>query len=419
MALSMLVPAVTGWNVRVNDFPPLHADYLPRVGYATPLAVGIALLAAWQASSLALVLRWRTLLLTSFAAGFAWMVSLALVDGPDGMGMILDDKYEYLNTARRTEDFGATLDIYTSKISYDTEPDNWPVHIAGHPPGALLFFFVLVRIGLQSWPEAGLVVTVIAATTAVAVLVTMKVLDAEQMARRAAPFLVFAPAAIWQAVSADAMFAAFAAWGLAALAVAAVRRSVPWAVVAGLLLGYCVMLSYGLVLLGLLAIAVLWLARSWMPLPVAAVAALAVVLAFYAGGFAWWEGYDELRDRYFEGVGGRRPLSYWLWGGPAALVFSAGPILGSGVAMLVTNGRRYLSEDATRVTAVLSGAGVATIVTAVASTMSKAEVERIWLPFVPWVLLSCALLPVRWRRIGLVVQLLAALITMHLLKTTW
>ncbi len=36
--------------------------------------------------------------------------------------------------------------------------------------------------------------------------------------------------------------------------------------------------------------------------------------------------------------------------------------------------------------------------------MSRAEVERIWLPFVPWVLLPCALLNQRRRRIGLAVQ---------------
>ena len=41
--------------------------------------------------------------------------------------------------------------------------------------------------------------------------------------------------------------------------------------------------------------------------------------------------------------------------------------------------------------------------------MSKAEVERIWLPFVPWILLSCALLPEGWRRRGLVLQLAVAL----------
>ena len=77
---------------------------------------------------------------------------------------------------------------------------------------------MLVRLGLGGALAAGLVVTLLAATTPVAVLVTLRVLGAEPLARRAAPFLVLAPAAIWQAVSADAVFAAVAAWGLAALA---------------------------------------------------------------------------------------------------------------------------------------------------------------------------------------------------------
>ena len=51
--------------------------------------------------------------------------------------------------------------------------------------------------------------------------------------------------------------------------------------------------------------------------------------------------------------------------------------------------------------------------------MSKAEVERIWLPFVPWLLLSVALLPERWRRLGLGVQMLVALVLQHLLYTSW
>ena len=41
------------------------------------------------------------------------------------------------------------------------------------------------------------------------------------------------------------------------------------------------------------------------------------------------------------------------------------------------------------------------VVLADLSGMSKAEVERIWLPFVPWLTaLDCALLPERWRRLG-------------------
>jgi hypothetical protein len=47
-------------------------------------------------------------------------------------------------------------------------------------------------------------------------------------------------------------------------------------------------------------------------------------------------------------------------------------------------------------------------------------VERIWLPFVPWLTLSLALLPsAAWRRWALAGQLAAALIVQHVLYTTW
>ncbi len=67
----------------------------------------------------------------------------------------------------------------------------------------------------------------------------------------------------------------------------------------------------------------------------------------------------------------------------------------------------------------LVAGAAAAVVTADLSRMSKAEVERIWLPFVPWLLLSTALLPERWRRPGLALQLVVALVVQHLLYTTW
>jgi hypothetical protein len=290
------------------------------------------------------------------------------------------------------------------------------VHIAGHPPGALLFFVALVRVGLGSGYAAGLVVTLVAATVPLAVLLTLRTLGAGDLARRAAPFLVFGPAAIWQAVSADGMFAAVAAWGLAALALGAVRHSIAWSSVAGLLLGYAVMLSYGLPLVGILALAVLWLGRSWRPLPIAALVAAAVVLLFAGLGFAYWEAFPVLRQRYWDGVASRRQPEYWMWGNIAALMFSAGPVAGAALAHLVA-GRPW--SQAARVVAVLGAAGWLTVVVADLSQMSRAEVERIWLPFVPWVLLPCALLDPRWRRIGLAVQVSTAVVVQHLLFTGW
>ncbi len=423
--LGMAVPAIFAWDVHVRWFPPLHAIWDPRLGAGTVPAVLTGGLALWHGTALADRLPWRTLLVTAYAAGVAWLFSLALVDGLDGVGKILDTEYEYLRTARATSDLPAAIAEYVSRIPYDGLPDdipgaNWPVHLAGHPPGALTFFVMLDRIGLGSGLAAGIVVTLIAASTAVAVLVTLRLLGAGDVARRAAPFLVIGPAAVWQSVSADAMFAAVAAWGIAALAAAAVRRQVGWAVVAGLLLGYAVMLSYGLPLLGLLAVAVLVVARSWQPLPWAVLAAVAVVGTYAALGFTWWEALPVLRERYWDGVASNRPPAYWMWGNLAALAFSAGPVAGAGLAVL---GRRVrdleLPDGSVRVVRWLAGAGVAMVVAADASQMSKAEVERIWLPFVPWLLVATALLPSRWRRPGLAVQIVVALAVQHLLDTGW
>ncbi len=424
VALSMLVPAVLDWNVRVRTFPPLHADWDPRVGPGTLPALLVGVLGAQRAVDLAERLAWRRLLLWVFVVGLAWMLALAFVDGPRGVGEILGTQYEYLRTARSTSDLHATLQVYVDKITHE-RPGYWPTHIAGHPPGALTFFVVLVRLGLGGGFAAGLVVTVVAATTAVAVLVTVRALGAELPARRAAPFLALGPAAVWQSVSADAMFAAVAAWGMACLALAARTGGVHrmarlgWSLLAGLLLGYCVMLSYGLPLLGVLAVAVLVVARSWFPLVPAAVAAGSVVGAFALFGFSYLEALPAIHTRYWEGIGGRRPWEYWIWGDLAALSFSAGPLAGAGIAHLCAHARVAARDPASRVVLWLAGAGAAMVLVADLSQMSKAEVERIWLPFLPWVLLAVALLPERWRRRGLVLQVVWALLVQHLLFTGW
>jgi len=385
-------------------------------------AVLVALLGLRYAISLATTLTWRRLLLVSWIAGLAWMLALALVDGRDGIGEILQTPYEYLRTARATTDLPATLHEYVDRIPYSASPDNWPVHIAGHPPGALTFFVLLVRVGLGGGLAAGLVVATIAATTAPATLVAVRALGAEGLARRAAPFVVLGPAAVWQCVSADAMFAAVAAWGLAALAVAAVSqgraRALAWSLVAGLLLGFAVMLSYGLPLLGILALAVLYLARSWRPLLPAAAAAAAVVLTYAALGFNYLAALHALHGRYWDGVAHVRPPTYWMWANLAALACSAGPLVGSAIAVSWAR-RGEVAAGAERVVLVLVAAGATAVLAADLSQMSRAEVERIWLPFEPWLLLGCALLPTRWRRPGLALQVLVALVLQHLLRTGW
>ncbi|MGR0219037.1 hypothetical protein [Agromyces sp. ZXT2-6] len=421
--LAIIVPPLLGQDMNIRSFPPLHAEWMPRLGPGSAPALLLAVLAAAYGPALARRLRWGALLAVAYAAGVAWMVSLATVDGWDGIGAVLEHPYEYLGTAREVTDFPATLRDYIAHIPLDSE-DNWPVHIAGHPPGALLFFVVLVRLGLGGGLAAGLVVLLLGATAAIAVLVLLRRLGAEEMARRAAPFLAMGPAAIWFAVSADGMFAAVAAWGLCALGFAATARTTApmagWSLLAGLLLGYCVMLSYGLPLLGILAVTVLVIGRDWRPMPIAAAAALAVVLGFWAFGFAWWEAFPVLVERYWDGVASRRQFTYWWWANLAALAISAGPMVGASVAMAGRGAASWRSLGAgERVIVLLALGAVLTIAAADSSQMSKAEVERIWLPFVPWLLLGTALLSERWRRYGFAGQLGFALVVQHLLVTSW
>lgn len=66
----------------------------------------------------------------------------------------------------------------------------------------------------------------------------------------------------------------------------------------------------------------------------------------------------------------------------------------------------------------VAAAGLA-IVVADLTRLSKAEVERIWLPFIPWLTLSLTLLPSRLQRWALTLQVATALAVEHLLFTTW
>jgi hypothetical protein len=418
---SFAVPVLAGWDVDARSdslgAPPTHGLWRAKVGPGTLPALLLAALGVWRAEAWARSWSWRRLLVVAYAASLAWLLALALVDGTSGLTRVMANHHEYLVTARQVSDVPAMLREYVDRIPA-AHPDNWPIHVAGHPPGAVLFFVALVGVGLGGDLAAALAVCVVAASIPAAVLLTARSLGAEDLGRLAAPFLVLSPAAVYLAVSGDAVFTAVAAWGLAALAASATAASrrgmVGWGVLAGLLLGWCVMSSYGLPLLGVIALAVLWLARSWWPLPVAAASALVVVLVFAARGFAWWEAYPVLVERYWDGIAATRPAAYWMWGNVGALLVSAGPLLGAGVAVAA---RRH--AGGARTVAVLALAALVAVTIADLSRMSKAEVERIWLPFVPWLTLSLALLPGGWRRWGLALQVVAALLVQHLLYTSW
>lgn len=410
VAAAMLVPLWLYTDIDV-EFAPLHATWDPRFPPLALQAIAVGLLLLFALPRAASRLRWGGMLATAYAGMWLWIMSLAMTDGTDGLARTFERKQEYVFDAQRVSSISTMLHEFISRIPLDST-DNWNVHVAGHPPGALLYFVGIDRLGITDPFWIGVVCVTIASTAIVAVLVTLRTLGTESLARSAMPWIALAPSAVWMGVNGDAVFTAVAAWGLALLAIAAKKDSKTAAIGAGLILGSCVYLSYGLVLLGILAIAVLLIAKSWRPLPWALGGAVVVAALFTIGGFAWWEAYPVLRERYYAGYASVRHYSYWVWGNIGAWTFTAG----IAVWAAFPAAWRVLR---TNVLAQLAAAALLTIVVATLSGMSKAETERIFLPFTIWIVALPVLLPERWHRPLLASQVALGLAAELLLLTRW
>ncbi|MEV8031051.1 hypothetical protein [Streptomyces sp. NPDC086182] len=473
-ALLVLTAVIVGYVIEHSDgtlfvsAAPLYGSWGPHVGPGTAAAVTVAVAVVAYGPLLAARLPWRRLLSAVWATTAAWTFSLALIDGWErGVARRLTARNEYLQVispVNRFHDIPAALRDFTHHILLHS-PDHWPAHIAGHPPAATLTFVLLDRIGLGGGAWAGVWCVTVGATAGVAVLVTVRALAGEALARRAAPFLALAPAAVWMGTSADGYFAAVAAWALALLALAVTgHRPRTTGFASGLLLGLTAYLSYGLTLISVIACAVLLLGRRSRLRPLSCtLAGLTVVpLVFTLLGFNWWEAYRLLVTRYYEGAGGIRPYGYWVWANLACTVLIAGPatvagLRRAGVAVVrigaasvrgrarpAPAGRAPVPESAPvapwesavtahatasaapgsttpggtapRLAVLVVGALLALLV-ADLSGMSKAETERIWLPFVMWLLPAGAFLP--RPRAWLIAQAALALLLNHLLLTGW
>lgn len=411
-----------GVGLHVNA-PPLVGSWMPHVGPGTVAAALVAVLVVLRGPELAGRLAWRALLPVAYLGAVGWTLSLALVDGwQRGIAGRLTTGTEYLRDVPGVTDVPAMLAGFTGRI-LSFQPDTWiSPHVAGHPPGALLVFVGLDRAGLPGGAAAGLLCLLVGASAGVAVAVTLNALGSAALARRVLPFAVLFPGAVWVAVSADGLFAGVLAWGVALLAVgtARPRLDLPAALAAaagGLLLGGCLYLSYGLVLAGLLVLAVVVCTRRAAPVLVAGAGVAAVVAAFTVAGFWWFDGYQKITVRYYQpGEWGLdRPYGYWVWANLAVLAIVVGP---AGVAGLRRAAARW-GDAAVRPLVLLSGAALLAVVVADVSGLSKAEVERIWLPFAVWLAGAAALLPARQTRWWLAGQAVVALAVNHLLLTGW
>jgi hypothetical protein len=411
--------------------PPLIAHWRPHVGWGSPLAI-VCVVAGLRLQRVAATVPRHRLLVAGWLLNLAWMSSLTLVDGIHrGWVNVLLNANEYLHDLPRITSPTTFLATFTHFIAFSPSVDGtqvWTTHVAGHPPLATLVFWLLAEIGLGGGFWAGALCILAGSTVTVALPVILGELGAATAARRLVPFIALFPGAVWMAVSADGLFAGVAVSGLALVTRGAVRGRLLSGAIGGLLLGVAVFLSYGLVLFAVpvIVVAVLTMRRhgwrrSAAPWILATVGFLVVAALHLAYGFNWLTGLAQLRIRYYQGIASGRPFSYFVYADLAAWLVSCSPMLAIGVGralrVLVQQRVRPWTQDHMVALVALSGVAVALI--ADVSGMSKAETERIWLPFGALAYSGLALLRGRMASWSLLAASVWALLVNHLFLTGW
>lgn len=353
-----------------------EADLDVRVVPAVVLG-GVAVLAV---PTLERRLGFRTYLALWWGISGAFAVFLAATRGRPAIAAPLDSGFEYRAVLDEMEAAGVRrfVETFTERLA------DYPTHVRGHPVGAPLVFWLLERVGLRGGEAAAAVSILVGTSVVVSVGVVVRQLVDEASARRAVPFVALFPGLVWVATSADALFGGVVAASVALFSTAAVGRGPARdvvAIVAGAFGALALHLSYGAVVMLAPAAVVVLVRRCVRPLLVGCVGAVAVTALFTLAGFWWFAGLGATRVEYVAGAGGYRPFWYFATlGNPAAFMIALGPAV---VVALVRCRDR-------RVWTVVGGALLGVVVANV-SGMSKAEVERIWLPFVPWLAASTAI----------------------------
>ena len=252
-----------------------------------------------------------------------------------------------------------------------------PVHAAGHPPGMLL---TLDALGISSpGGMAALCIGVGALGVPLTYLLGRQVLD-ESRARLAALLLAFAPGALLFGVtSADAAYLTvglLAAWPLAS-------RSWPARGAGAAALAVGSLFAWSLLAVGAWAAIVALRREGWRAALTLCALCGAALIAFYAllYGVTGFDPVGTLRateDVYRAGIASVRPYTYWLLGSPAAFLL----VLGLPISWYALRG---LADGRTLAIAIFSVLAFAAVM-----GFTKAETERIWLFFAPFVCLAAA-----------------------------
>jgi hypothetical protein len=283
-----------------------------------------------------------------------------------------------------------------------------PVNVAGHPPGLLLFAHLTT---LTTPARLAALCVGAAATCAPLTYALGRGLGQDERTARTAGLLAAAAPGLllFGTTSADAVYAAL---GVAAAALL-VRSSwrLRWA--GAIVLAIAAFCSWALLAVGAFAVLVAWQRegrrRAALLAAVCAIPFL-VLNAWLAAAY----GYDPIGTlRATEAVYRRslaqvRPYWFWVLGSPIAWMVCAGLPLSGGWIVAV----RRRDPGAVALVAVVAIAAVL--------AFTKAETERIWLPFIP---LACAaaatVIPPRRLRLVLLALVSQAVLTQLLFETVW
>ncbi|GAA2142790.1 hypothetical protein [Glycomyces algeriensis] len=396
--------ADTAGNLQLGAMPlygswELHVD----ATLLAPIAAGALAIAVlpWAAARW----RWRYVVAATAAAAVLFSIALAFAHSHPATWSDLDD--HYAGHAHLVDDAGGFAPFLRHYTDAQLE-GAYSVHLQSHPPGLVLFFWAAARAGFEGPLFQNAVVQVAVAAAVAAALMIGRDVAGERLARRAAPFLVVAPAAFWHN-NADLVFAGVSLTAVACLILATNRagaRSAALTVAGGLLAGAALLLSFSAALLAVPLLAVAVRRRRWAVLTGGGALAAAVVLAPLAWGYWWLEGLQVTRVRYYAGVAALRGYWYFLLANLAVFALALGPAIAAALARL---------RD--RLMWIVVGSCLAAVAIADLSGMSSAETERIWQPFMPLVLLAgCALTrPRGW----LALQLAVAVVLAAALRVQW
>ena len=413
LAVAVGLAAIVGFRVlepgTFIDAPPFFGRWRGTIGWTTVTPIATASSVIWAARYRHDV-SWRWLLVGAVVAAVAWSVSLGVADNVGRLTEQLRNKHDYAGGLGAIGDhpgnYLATFNEQARGPAETVMARGYPIHVQGHPPGAVVTLWALTKLGLG--PIAGGAVLVWSGLVAaiVAVLSSVRRLAGESTARAAAPFVVLVPAAVWSHTF-DAYFAGIGALAVMTSVFALVPQtgrtsaasagrlrgpSVRWALLSGVLFGYLALLSYGLVLLALVPVTVAYGHRRLWPLLVTGATSVATMALPAAWGFVWFGGLATTHHQYVTTVASIRPYRYFVGGNLVVAAVAIGPAILAGLFLMLRARPSTTSVTSTwwsGATPIVVGASAA-LLAADLSGLAKAEVERIFQPFYVWLAVAGA-----------------------------